>query len=129
MKKLFTIGIVLTFIPLIPSVTTYKATEFSFTVIKAQVSAYTSSVDETDDTPFITASGTATKLGVVACPVAIPFGTQVVIEGKSYTCEDRMNPRYQNKPVFDVWMSSKKQAFEWGRQTVQVVIYKDKTKV
>src|SRR3989338_9188671 len=42
------------------------------------VTAYSSSVDETDSTPFVTASGTKTRDGVIASNL-FPFGTQVKI--------------------------------------------------
>jgi len=86
------------------------------------VSAYTSDPAETDDTPNITASGTRTRDGIVACPRDIPFGTKVEIDGEQYVCEDRMNARYNNH--FDIWMEHKEDALEWGRQLLEVKILK-----
>jgi len=87
------------------------------------VSAYTSDPNETDDTPNITASGTRTRHGVIACPRELPFGTQVEIHGEVYTCEDRMNARY-GSGYFDIWMESKEDALNWGRRLVEVTIIK-----
>ena len=88
----------------------------------AIVTAYTSSVDETDDTPFITASGERTKRGVLACPKKYEFGTKVLIAGRQYTCADRMNQRYRDKECFDIWVETKSEAFDWGRRTLEVKI-------
>lgn len=84
------------------------------------MSAYTSDPNETDDTPNITASGTRTRDGVIACPREYEFGTEVEIHGERYTCEDRMNARYDNH--FDIWMKTKEEAYKWGRRVVEVTI-------
>lgn len=103
--------------------TTYAAQEPSEPAgTIAIVTAYTSSVDETDDTPFITASGERTKRGVLACPKKYEFGTKVLIEGRQYTCADRMNQRYRDKECFDIWVETKSEAFDWGRRTLEVKI-------
>ena len=83
-----------------------------YQVVEAEVSAYTSSEDETDDTPFITASGVRVRSGVVACPQKLEFSTEIEIEGLVYICEDRLNKRYRDQEVYDVWMSSKELALE-----------------
>lgn len=91
-------------------------------VVLATVTAYTSSVDETDDTPFITASGATTGHGVIACPSKYDFGTKVIIGDTEYTCEDRMNRRYWEQDRFDIWVETKKEAYHWGIQEVEVKI-------
>ena len=90
--------------------------------IKATITAYTSSVDETDDTPFITASGVRTRRGIIACPSKYKFGTQIVIEGRQFICEDRMNPRYWDENRFDVWVETKHEAFNWGVRELEVLV-------
>lgn len=90
--------------------------------VVAEISAYTSSVDETDDTPFITASGQRTRKGIIACPSKYDFGQIVEIKGKDYECQDRMNSRYRDKEVFDIWHETKAEAFQWGRRTLTVKI-------
>jgi 3D (Asp-Asp-Asp) domain-containing protein len=90
--------------------------------VDAIVTAYTSSVDETDDTPYITASGTHVHLGTAACPSSYAFGTVVVIDGEEYTCEDRMAARYRDTDHFDLWTTSKQRAFTWGKQDLTVTI-------
>lgn len=90
-------------------------------IMTAYVTAYTSDPSETDDSPFITASQTRVRDGVIACPRRFPFGSRVEIEGKEYVCEDRMHPRYTDR--FDVWMAEKNDALEWGKRKLQVKIH------
>lgn len=91
-------------------------------VVVATITAYTSSVDETDDTPFITASGSRTGEGTLACPPKYKFGTKILINGKEYTCLDRMNRRYWEQERFDMWVETKGEAFEWGIKKLEVKI-------
>lgn len=119
MKQII-LGLVLSSINLIPSspITYVQSVE----IVQAQVSAYTSSPDETDDTPHITASGAVTRRGIVACPSWLTFGTRVEIEGSIYECQDRMAGRYQTGNYFDVWVESKHEAYEWGRRNLAVTL-------
>ncbi len=86
-------------------------------------SAYSSSVDETDDTPFITAKGTYVRDGIVAANF-LPFGTAIKIPAlygnKIFVVEDRMNKRY-NLNV-DLWFPSKELAKQFGRKTITIEI-------
>jgi 3D (Asp-Asp-Asp) domain-containing protein len=87
----------------------------------ATVTAYTSSPDETDNTPHITASGARTREGIIACPRKYEFGTLFYIEGKGlYECQDRTHPRFDDR--FDIWMKTKKEAFKWGVQQRKITI-------
>lgn len=101
-------------------VITVKADSENVQTMQAEVSAYTSSVEETDDTPFITASGVKTRPGIVANN-CLEFGTRVVIGGVEYEVQDRMNRRYGCE-VFDIWKQSKHEARTWGRQSLTVII-------
>jgi 3D (Asp-Asp-Asp) domain-containing protein len=80
-----------------------------------RITAYSSSRDETDSTPFITASGERVHDGIVATNM-LPLGTKIKIPSlfgdKVFTVEDRMNQRMKN--VVDVWMSSKHKALHFG---------------
>lgn len=98
----------------IPSVTYYTASVVQI----AKVSAYTSDVAETDDTPTITASGTTTRHGVVANN-CLEFGTEVQIDGRTFVVEDRMNVRY-GCDHYDIWMPTKSEAREWGVKQLAV---------
>lgn len=91
---------------------------------RAQISAYTSSTDETDDRPHENAAGTKPKPGSIACPSRYPFGTEVLIHKKKYICDDRMARRYSGGDFFDVWMQTKDEAIHFGRQTITVVVLK-----
>jgi 3D (Asp-Asp-Asp) domain-containing protein len=90
---------------------------------KAWITAYSSSPDETDDTPFITAMGTATRDGVVATNF-LPFGTKVKIPSlfgdKVFVVEDRMHPRKTN--VLDIWMPNKQKALRFGASYTDIVV-------
>lgn len=94
-------------------------------VVWVLATAYTSSVDETDSTPFITASGTTTHPGTVAANF-LPFGTRLRIPDQFgdfvFTIEDRMNERYGSGRI-DIWMHTKAQAREWGARWVKVELY------
>lgn len=92
-------------------------------VFIAEVTAYTSSEEETDDTPLLTASGELVGPGTIACPSRFAFGTLVRIEKRLYTCRDRMNARYRSTNHFDIWVETKQEAYAWGRRKVQVSIF------
>jgi len=94
----------------------------------ATVTAYTSSVDETDSDPFTNAAGTRPGPRSLACPAWMDFGTQVKIAGHMYVCDDRMNPKKQiefNQAGFDIWMETKAEAFEWGKRKLTVEVYRN----
>lgn len=87
------------------------------------VSAYNSEVGQTDDTPFITASNTHTRDGIVATN-SLPFGTIVrfpdVYGDKEFVVEDRMNKRYYYQ--MDIWMAEKPEAIKFGSQFLKMEI-------
>ena len=87
------------------------------------VTAYSSSVDETDSTPHVTASGTRTRDGVVASNL-FPIGTKVkfpeLFGEKVLVVEDRMHNRFTDR--IDVWMPSKWSALRFGKQRAAVEI-------
>ena len=83
----------------------------SFTAV---ITAYTPSIDETDDTPLINAANKRVKKGDIANN-CLPFGTRVRIEGEIFTVMDRLNPRY-GCSHFDILTFDEHKALEWGRQ-------------
>lgn len=93
---------------------------FAYSVIQAEVSAYTSTPEETDDTPFISASN-KTVFDGMAANNCLPFGTHIEIDGRIYVVEDRMNRRYGCEN-FDIWVESKNEAYDFGRQQKLVTI-------
>ncbi len=92
-------------------------------VYETFVTAYSSSVDETDSTPFITASGEYVRDGIVAANF-LPLGTQIKIPeyfgDKIFVVKDRMARRHTEK--VDVWFESKELAKEFGKRKLQVQV-------
>src|SRR3989344_4129167 len=89
------------------------------------ITAYSSTPDETDDTPFITASGQTVRDGIVATNL-YPFGTKVMIPSlfgdKVFEVQDRMHKRKQNG--VDVWMDGKSKALAFGAHKAEIHILK-----
>lgn len=100
--------------------------------LKFITTAYTSSIYECDDTPFITASNTITRLGVIAASQSLvygknpllPFGTNVMIEGYNnlFIVEDVMHHRFNGKKYIDIWMENRESAFAHGKRILNVNI-------
>jgi len=95
-------------------------------VMIGEVSAYTSTPGQTDDTPFIAANGKHVYDGMIAAN-GLPFGTIVKIPSlygdKEFIVEDRMNKRYK-LGNFDIWLdTTRKEALKFGRKHVKVEIY------
>lgn len=91
----------------------------------ARISAYTSSVDQTDSTPFITASGSYVRDGIAAANF-LPFGTKFRIPklygDKVFVVEDRMNSRYNGTTHVDIFMEDGDDARLFGVQTAQLEV-------
>lgn len=92
-------------------------------VIKVWITAYSSSIDETDDTPLITASNTGVRDGIVAANF-LPFGTLIKIPSvfgdKVFVVEDRMH--WRKNWVVDVWMPSKQKALNFGAYLTDIQV-------
>ncbi len=95
--------------------------------IQVVITAYSSTPEETDDTPFITASGKHVADGIIANNM-LPIGTKVRIPelygDKIFTVEDRMNKRKSNYH-FDIWFPSKELAINFGVKTAEIEILED----
>jgi 3D (Asp-Asp-Asp) domain-containing protein len=81
--------------------------------------AYNSIPNQTDDTPWITASGTRCREGVIASNF-LPLGTKVMIDGfgdRIFVVEDRMNKRY-NKRI-DLWFRHYDDAMKFGVRKIK----------
>lgn len=87
------------------------------------ITAYSSSRNETDESPFETASMSHVRYGIVAANW-LPVGTKLQIPeifgDEVFVVEDRMNKRYPNR--VDVWMPSKQEAKQFGKKTAEIVI-------
>ncbi len=93
---------------------------------QAVVTAYSSTFDQTDSSPFITASGSYVHDGIVACNF-LPFGTKVRFPeysgDKIYIVEDRMAKKNSHK--IDIWMPSRAKALDFGVKILKVEILED----
>ncbi|MBU0672966.1 MAG: 3D domain-containing protein [Candidatus Margulisbacteria bacterium] len=81
--------------------------------------AYNSLEGQTDSTPWITASGTRCRKGVIAAN-HLPIGTKVIIEGfgdQIFIVEDRMNRRYNRR--IDIWFRNYGDALAFGKRKIR----------
>jgi len=94
--------------------------------VQVVVTAYSSTPWETDNNPFITASGKQVKEGIVANN-KYPFGTKLrfpeIYGDQIFVVEDRMHWR-KNPYQFDIWMDSNKKAKTFGVKITEVEILK-----
>ncbi|WP_034383261.1 3D domain-containing protein [Deinococcus sp. YIM 77859] len=99
----------------------------------ARATAYNSTPGQTDSTPFITATGTRTRPGVVALSRDLlrifPYGSKIMIEdlsgrynnlfkGRVFYVEDTMAARKTNS--IDIWMATRSQAIQFGARQVRI---------
>ena len=99
----------------------------------ARATAYNSMPGQTDSTPFITATGTRTRPGVVALSRdllrSFPYGSKIMIEdlsgrsgnllsGRVFYVEDTMAARKTGS--VDIWMASYGQAIRFGARQVRI---------
>lgn len=95
--------------------------------------AYNSAPNQTDSSPYVTATGTRVRSGVVALSrdllARFPYGTRITIEdlsgrygsvlrGRVFVVEDTMHPRIGN--TVDVWMGSRSEAMAWGTRNIRI---------
>jgi len=95
-------------------------------VVNAVITAYTSTPDQTDDSPFIAATGKHVYDGMIAANW-LPFGTKIKIPSlygdKVFTVDDRMNKRYGYGRM-DIWFdATKNEARKFGVKRVEVEVY------
>lgn len=99
------------------------------TIKRGVITGYSSTHDQTDSTPFITADGTDLRkvegTGIVATNI-LPFNTLVRINGQIYRVADRMNARYNGMNRFDIWFpgeeKGKQEAIKYGAKIAIVEI-------
>ncbi|MBU1699392.1 MAG: 3D domain-containing protein [Candidatus Eisenbacteria bacterium] len=95
------------------------------TFVPVTITAYSSTIDQTDKTPWLTASLTRTRPGVLAlsrdliktyAPDApFDYGDLVLVSGVGlFRVEDTMNARWENRA--DIWFPTKYQARRWGNR-------------
>jgi len=88
------------------------------------VTAYSSTPDQTDDSPFITASGQFVRDGIIASNF-LAFGTKVqfpdLFGDKVFQVEDRMHQRYDTGRV-DIWFPDRNSAKTFGIQKTAMIV-------
>lgn len=90
---------------------------------KYKVTAYCACMRCCGKTNGITASGTqATANRTIAAPSTFAFGTQVVINGRTYVVEDRGGAIQGNR--IDVYMNTHSEALAWGVRYLDVEVIK-----
>ncbi|MBU4204979.1 3D domain-containing protein [Patescibacteria group bacterium] len=92
--------------------------------IKMVITAYSSTIAETDSTPFITASGAMVEDGIVANNL-LPFGSRIRVPelygNKIFIVEDRMSLKKGNYHL-DIWFSDTGEAKKFGSELAYVEI-------
>lgn len=100
-------------------------------IYEAVITAYTSSPEETDGNPCMSASGNdICNIGfnnIVACPSRYEFWTMIELpDGSQFVCLDRVSLKYPDR--FDIYMGqgleAKQEAFEWGIKKMSIKILK-----
>ena len=88
------------------------------------VSAYSSTKDQTDKTPYLTAYNTQVRDGIVAANF-LPVGTVVRFPqrfgDKLFVVEDRMDERFGLQ--VDIWVSKYEEAQKFGIQYLEMEVY------
>jgi len=101
-----------------------KVEEKKPNVVKVIVTAYSSTVWQTDEDPFVTASGIHVKEGIVANNM-LPFGTKIKIPeyfgDKVFIVEDRMNHR-KGPYWVDIWFATTQEAEDFGIREAYIEI-------
>ncbi|OGY63085.1 MAG: hypothetical protein A2745_01535 [Candidatus Harrisonbacteria bacterium RIFCSPHIGHO2_01_FULL_44_13] len=87
------------------------------------VTGYSSTHDQTDSTPFITASGKRVRDGIIAANF-LKFGARIQIPeifgDKIFVVEDRMARRFSDR--VDIWFPDRATALKFGKKEVEIVI-------
>jgi 3D (Asp-Asp-Asp) domain-containing protein len=87
--------------------------------------AYTAREEECDSQPWVTASGTPSRVGVIAVSrdieqIGIQLGDLVIIKGMGlFRVEDRMNRRWENR--VDILHANLKAARRFAKRTVEIM--------
>ena len=107
------------------------------TTLNVTATAYTSHPSQTDSTPFITATGARTRLGVIAVSRDLlddlPYGSRVKLQDLSgggrfnrlfsdrvFVVEDTMHARWRNR--IDVWFPDNGTAIRFGVRKLKVTV-------
>ncbi len=109
---------------LLPNITPPALRVETVNSFKVIVTAYSSSVWETQGDPFITASGERVRDGIVANNL-LAFGTKIrlpeIFDDKIFEVTDRMHARKSSYHV-DIWFPSRESALEFGAKLTEMEI-------
>jgi 3D (Asp-Asp-Asp) domain-containing protein len=97
--------------------------------VSITVTGYSSTPDQTDASPLMTAMNTTVHPGILALSrdllreftpgAPFRFGDIVELEGVGvFTVEDTMNPRFTKRA--DIWFGSREAAQRWGLRTIHL---------
>ena len=93
-------------------------------VMDIRITAYSSTIGQTDSTPFITANGTCVHDGIIAAN-CFPFGTKVRIPDlfgdKIFTVQDRMAVRMGCSTI-DIWFADTWSARQFGKKYSKIEV-------
>lgn len=89
------------------------------------ITGYSSTQDQTDESPWITANATRTRPGVIALSrdllrtytpgAPFDFGERILVAGVGiFQVEDTMHDRWKKRA--DIWFPSRAKARRWGRK-------------
>lgn len=110
-----------------------KLDEEKWNTMEVVATAYSSTPEQTDSTPFITATGNRVRDGIIAANF-LTFKTKIKIPelygDKIFVVDDRMNRRYNEvkPPRIDIWMENYSDARKFGLKQVAIVIVSEETK-
>jgi 3D (Asp-Asp-Asp) domain-containing protein len=88
--------------------------------VQGKITKYNALEEQTDSTPFITATGQRVREGIIANN-CLKFGTYVEIDGIFYTVADRLNQRYGCEH-YDIFCWDLEEAMEYGCQTKAIKV-------
>lgn len=107
------------FHPPLPSAVVEPTKKFTGTLF-----AYSSTHDQTNGNPFITASGNHVADGVVAAN-CLPFGTRLriptVFGDKVFIVQDRL-AAWHNCSSIDIWFPTRTDAIRFGKRRAEVIV-------
>lgn len=91
---------------------------------KLIITAYSSTTDQTDSTPFITASGSTVYFGTAAAN-CLPFTTRIripeIFNEQIFAIKDTMHRRFACR--IDIWLPTRQEALDFGIKRSEVYIY------
>lgn len=107
----------------ITSLTAQTPLEKNYRRLKVVVTAYSSTKDQTDETPFLTAANTQTRDGVIAANF-LPLHSKIMIPeifgDKIFVVEDRMHERFKDR--IDIWFPDRDSARNFGLKVAAIQI-------